>query len=226
MQRSKWISARRGEELAGGRRDFVEGKVLSGGAGVLAPLIEKAAIAEGEELGGVDAEFAAGQVDPVRWAFELGVDADGSFVEDAVAGCVGELGAPFLVDEGGLESELGEDVAEGFAVLDLGFGFIAVFMTGGGIVVLGQAFVSDDPAVAVLADTEDGLPRAEAAVGSVVEDVALESALGFLVETGGAEALRECLGIGDGELDFDFQGHKNSVQRTAFSVQESSELAG
>ena len=71
-----------------------------------------------------------------------------------------------------------------------------------------EAFMSEDPAVAVFADAEDGGLRAEAAVGRVVEDVALEGARSFLVEAGGAEAADEGLGIGDGEFDFDFQGHK------------------
>ena len=108
---------------------------MGGAAGRLAPLIEEAAVAEGEELAGIDAELAAGLVDPVSGAFEFGVEADGGFVKDAVAGCVGELGAPFLVDEGGLEAELGENAADGLAVLDLGFGFFAMLVAGGGGVV-------------------------------------------------------------------------------------------
>jgi hypothetical protein len=56
--------------------------------------------------------------------------------------------------------------------------------------------------------------RAEAAVGRVVEDVALEGALGFEVEAGVAEAAGEGLGIGDAELDFDFGGHGFRVQGT------------
>ena len=179
LRRSRWISAGPGEELARGGGDCVEGEVFSRAAGRLTPLIEEAAIAEGEELAGVDAEFATGLVDPVRGTFELGIDADGGFVENAVAGGVSELSAPFFVDEGGLESELGEDMAEGLAVLDLGLGFFAVFVAGGVVVVLGEAFVGDDAAIAVLTDTEDGRLRAEAAVGRVVEDIALEGARSF-----------------------------------------------
>jgi hypothetical protein len=33
------------------------------------------------------------------------------------------------------------------------------------------------------------------------------------VEAGSAEAADECLGIGDREFDFDFQGHRYSVMR-------------
>jgi hypothetical protein len=214
------VSARSGKESAFGGVNFVEGEVGDGAAVVALPLLEEAAVAEGHELGGVDAEFAAGSVDPFGGAFEFGVEADGGFIEDAVAGGVGEFGTVFFVDEGGLEAELGEDVADGLAVLDLGFGFVTMLVAGFGVIVLRQAFVGDDPAVAIFADAEDGLHGAEAAVGGVVEDVALEGAGSFEVKAGVEEAAGEGAGIGDGEFDFDFEGHWNSVQRSAFGAQE------
>jgi hypothetical protein len=39
------------------------------------------------------------------------------------------------------------------------------------------------------------------------------------VEAGGAEAADECLGIGDREFDFDFQGHKSRVQGAGYRAQ-------
>lgn len=194
--------------------DFVEGEVLGGAGGFPAPGFEEAAVAEGDETGGIDVEPAAGGVDPVGRAFELGVDADGGFVENAVAGGVGELGAVFLVDEGGSEAEAGEDLAEGVAVLHFGFDFFAVLVAGAGVVILGEGFPGEDPALAVAADAEDGGLGAEAAVGGVVEDVALEGAGGLLVEAGIAEEAAEGVGIGDGEFDFDFAGHRDRVQRS------------
>ena len=67
-------------------------------------------------------------VDPFGGAFELGVVADGRFVDDAVALAVAPLGAPFFIAEGGDEAEREKDLGERVAVGDLGFGFDAVLV--------------------------------------------------------------------------------------------------
>jgi len=188
--------------------NFFEGEVLDGGAGVFAPLVEEAAVAEGDELRGINAEFAAGGVDPFRRAFEFGIDADGGFVEDAVAGGIGKLGAVFFVGEGRLEAELAEDVADGFAILNLRFSFFAMLVGAGGVVVGGQAFVGDDPALSIFANAEDALLGAQATVGSVVEGVAFEGARGIFVEAGGEKALGESGGVLNAEFDFSFDRHE------------------
>lgn len=184
---------------------------MDGGAGILAPLVEEAAVAEGDERRGIEAEFAAGGVDPIRRAFEFGIDADGGLVEHAVAGGIGILGAIFFVGERGLEAELDEDVANGFAILDLGFRFFAMLVGAGGVVIGGQAFVGDDPALSIFANAENALLSAEAAVGSVVEGVALEGARGIFVEAGGEKALVESGGVLNAEFDFDFDRHEYRV---------------
>lgn len=202
------MKARGGLGFAPG--DLVEGEILGGAAGLLTPLIEEAAVTEGKEIPGIDAKFAAGRVNPLRRALKFGVEADGGLVKDAVAGRVRVFGAPLFVDEGGLVAELGEDVADGLAVRNIGFGFFAMFMASGGVVVPWEAFVGDDPAVAVPAHAQDGLARAEAAVGGVEEEVALEGAGGFLVEACRVEPADELGGVGDRKLDLDFH-HENRV---------------
>ena len=181
------------------------------GAGVLTPLVEEAAVAEGDECRGIKAEFAAGSVDPFGRAFEFGIDADGGLVEDAVAGRVGILGAVFFVDKRGLEAELGEDVSDSLSILDLRFGFFALLVARGRVVVGGQAFVGDDPALSIFADAENALLWTQAAVGCVVEDVALEGARGLFAEACGEKALGERAGVLNAEFDFDFQAHNYSV---------------
>lgn len=153
-----------------------------------APFVEEAAVAEGHEVGLGEAEAFGGGVDPFGGAFELGEEADGGFVDDAVAGGVGVFGAPLFISECRLVAEGGEDGSDGLAVFDLGFSFDAVFVAlGGWVAVGGQGLVCDDPAFSVAADAEDGLSGAEGSVGRVVEDVVLEGAGRDLMEAGGLE---------------------------------------
>jgi len=205
---SRNVSAIAGRVLTLCLGNFVEGKVLDGGVGVLAPLVEEAAIAEGDERRGIEAEFAAGGVDPFGRTFEFGIDADGGLVEDAMAGRVGILGAVFFVGERRLEAELGEDVADGFAILHLGFRLFAMLVGAGGVVVGGQAFVGDDPAFSLFANAEDALLSTEAAVRRVVEDVAFEGARGIFVEAGGEKAAGERGGVLNAEFDFGLDRHE------------------
>ena len=95
---------------------------------LLAPLIEEAAVAEGDVLGGIDAQAGGSAVDPFRGAFELGVVADGRFVDDAVAFAVVPLGAPLFIAKGGDEAKREKDLGERVAVGDLGFRFDAVLV--------------------------------------------------------------------------------------------------
>ncbi len=95
---------------------------------LFAPLIEETAVAEGDVLGGIDAEAEGGAVDPCGGAFELRVVADGGFVDDAVAFAVGPLGAPFFVAEGGYEAEGKKELGQRVAMRDQGFGFDAMLM--------------------------------------------------------------------------------------------------
>lgn len=170
-----------------------------------APLVEEASVAEGHEVSMGEVEAVGGGVNPFGGAFELGEEADGGFVDDAMAGGVSVFGAPFLVDEGWLVAEGGKDGSDGFAVFDFGFGFDAVLVAlGGGVAVGWQGFMGHDPAVAVAADAEDGLAGAEGAVGGVVEDVVLEGAGRDLTEAGGFELRFEARKVVDAELYFGF----------------------
>lgn len=193
----------RNSDCGGG--DFVEGEVLCGASGFCAPLVEETAIAEGHEVGVREAEEISSAVNPFGGAFELGEEADGRFVDDAMTGGVGVFGAPLLVGEGRLVTDGGKDGGDGFAVLDLGFRFDAVLVAlGWGIAIGRERLVGDDPAVAVAADTEDGLTAAEGAVWRVEEEVVLERAGRDLMEACGGELRFEAREVVDAELYFGF----------------------
>ncbi len=179
------VSAGAAEALAGdedGGDDLGEGEVFGGAAGALLPVEEEFAVAVGEAGGVVDLEFGEGPVDPFGRAFELGVVADGGFIDDQVNGGVrggigvGPLGAVFLVDEGGDVAELLEDGGEGGAIGDGGFSLDADLVASEVVGLVGQAFVGEGPEVAVLAEAENLTLGAEFARGSVVENVAFEGA--------------------------------------------------
>ena len=174
---------------------------------LLAPDVEKTAVAEGDVLGGIDAEGGGGSIDPVARAFEFGEVADRGFVDDAVAFAQGQFGAPFLVTEGGDEADGEEDLDEGFAVGDFGFGFDAMLV---GILAraqVGKTLVSEDAATGVVADAENFSAGAQLAAGGVVEDVGLEAAGSLQGESGGLETMGEAGKIVDAEFDFGFDGH-------------------
>lgn len=152
----------------------------------------------------VNADPVAGGVDPFGGTFQLGVEADRSLVEDAVPGGVGKFRAPFLVDKRRSESELGEDVPHGFPVLHIRLGFLAVLVTRGRVVVLWQALVGGHPALSILADPQNLLVRTQAAIGRVIEDIALKGARGLLVKSCGSKRAHQRGRIRDGELHFDF----------------------
>ena len=170
----------------------VKGEVGGGGAVLVAPLVEEAAIAEGDVVGGLEAEAGGGAVDPFGGAFELGVVADGGFVDDAMAFAVVPLGAPFFVAEGGDEAEREKDLRRERCRRRPRFRFRrgACGVSSPGPVV-GQALVGDGPAAGVAADAENLGAGAHLAVGRVVEDVALKAARSLQRESGGLEALGE-----------------------------------
>src|SRR5579871_5974690 len=98
-----------------GGGDLGEGEVFCRTAGALLPVEEKLAVAVGEARGVVDAEGGQGAVNPLGWAFDLGVVADGGLVDDEVYGgfdSVRPLGAVLLVGEGWKVAELAEDFGE------------------------------------------------------------------------------------------------------------------
>jgi len=174
---------------------------------LFAPEIEEAAVAEGDVLGGIDAQEGGGAVDPFGGAFELGVVADGGFIDDAMALAVGPLGAPFLVAKGGNEAEREKDFRHGSAVGDLGFGFDAVLVGVFAGPDVRQALVGDGPSAGITADAQNLGAGAHLAVRRVVEHVALEGARGLEAEASGLEALGEGSQIIHAKFDLGFDGH-------------------
>ena len=177
---------------------------------LVAPEFEEAAVAECDVLGGVDAEARCGSVDPLGGAFQLGVVADWSFIDDAMAFAIGPLGTPFLVAEGGNEAEREKNFGHRIAVGDFGLGFDAVLVGVFAGTNVRQALVGDRPAAGITAYAQNLGAGAHLAVGRVVENVALEGARGLQREAGGLEALGEAGNIGESveaEFDLGFDGH-------------------
>jgi len=172
-----------------------------------APLVKKAAIAQGNVVSLVDAKALGGAVDPFGRSFELGVVADGGFVNHAMAFAVLPLGAPFFVTKGGYKTQREEDLGESAAIGDFGLGFDAVLMAIFSRAVVGQALVGDGPAAGIAADAENFGTGTHAAVGGVVENVALKAARGVKGESRSLELLGEGGQVGHAEFDFGFDGH-------------------
>jgi hypothetical protein len=108
---------------------------------LLAPLLEEAAVAEGDVIGWAEPMLAAARSIHSAVAFQFGVVADGGFVDHAMAFAVVPLGAPLLIAEGGDEAEREKDIRENGAVGDFGFGFNAVLVTVFAGAVVGEALV-------------------------------------------------------------------------------------
>lgn len=124
------------------------------------------------------------------------------------------FGAPFFVDEHGLESQLCEDYPERVAVCDFGFRFHAAFVSCRGIVVPGQTLVCKHPAVAVPANAQNGLPSAQSAVGCVIERVVLESTRRHHAKAKRAEVGLKLMKIFNAELHLGFNcAHAASISR-------------
>jgi len=161
-------------------------------------------------LGAVYAEAGGGEVDPLGGAFELGVVADGSFVDNAVALAVLPLGAPFFITERGDEAEGEKDLGQRVAVGDYGFGFDAVLVGVFAGANVREALVGEEAAAGIGADAEDFRAGAHAAVGGVIKDVGLEGAGGLKAEASGIEAPGEGGRVGgsvEAKFDFGFDGH-------------------
>jgi len=189
--------------------DGGKGQVLCGAMAPLAPQVEEAAVTESDVLNGIDAEADGGAVDPLGCAFELGIVADGGFVDDAVAFTVGPLGAPLFVTEGGNQTERKKELLECVAVGDAGFGFDAMLVAVlGGDAGGGEPLIREGPAARVVADAEDFGTRAQLAIGRVVEYVAFEAARSLQAKAGGLEPLRKYGRIGEAEFDLGFDGHR------------------
>src|SRR6202034_4896380 len=107
---------------------FFEGEIIRGASGAFAPLVEEAAVAQGEKVSRFDAQKATGCVAPRFGPFEFGVNADGRLVEDAVADGIGVFGAPLFINKGGSVPKLREDVANRLSVLDRSFRLLAMLV--------------------------------------------------------------------------------------------------
>ena len=202
-----------GEVSSHGGSHGGKGELFGSAAVLLAPLVKEAAVAEGDVVGGGDAEAEGGAVDPVGGAFELCVVADGGFVDDTVAldavfAEVGPFSAPFFIAECGDEAKGEKVLGERGAMSDLGFGFdamlVSVFTR---LARSGEALVGQRPVAGVTANSEDFGAGAHEAIGSVVEGVRFESAWSFEAETGGLEASGEGAEVVDTEFDLGFDGH-------------------
>ena len=173
----------------------------------LAPLIEKAAIAQGDVFPGCDSQAHGGAVNPFGRTFELCVVADGGLVDDAVAFAIVPLGAPLLVAEGSDKAKGKKDFSEGSAVGDFGFCFDAMLVAVFARTVGRDAFVGDGPAAGVAADAENFSACAHFSVGGVVEDVAFKAARGVERKASALKALGETGQVRNFELDLGLDGH-------------------
>ena len=198
------------ERLAGGVGESGEGEVFGGAAGFFSPLLEDAAIAEGELILLGYAQLLGDAVDPLGSAFELGEDAQWGFIDDAVALVVGPLGAPFFVAEDGNEADGGEDLRQSIAIGKLGFGFDAMLVAVFADARVGNALVGEQPAAGVVADADEFALDAELAVGCVVKGVALKAARGDETKADGGEAGFERRCVRDAELDLGFDSAHTS----------------
>jgi hypothetical protein len=154
-----------------GLGDRGEGEVLGRGAVLLTPEIEEAAIAQGDVRGAVYGETNGGAVDPFVGALELGIVADGGFIDNAVTLAVRPLGTPLLIAKGGNEAEGEKDLGESFAVRNFGFSFNAVLVCGFAGTDVREAFVCKRPATGVIADAKNFSAGAHLAAGGVIENI-------------------------------------------------------
>lgn len=183
-----------------------ESHVARGASGFLAPVLEEPSITKGHQRGRVEAEAGGDGVDPFLRPLQFCEIADGGFVEDAMARSIGVFGTPLLIDKDRFVSELAEDDSKSVAVGNFGLGFYAAFVAGGRIVVGGHALVGEEPMVAVSSDSENRAAGAEAAVGRVVECIALEAAEGNDSEPEAPNALLKLRKVLDAKLDLGFDG--------------------
>src|SRR5277367_243127 len=156
-----------------------------------APQVEQAAIAQGQAGARVHSQPGCGAIDPLRRALKLGVGADGSLIDDAVAFSVGPLAAPLLIAERGHQADRAKHLGQRFSVTHLGLGFDAVLVALIVVAGAGKALVSQNPAARIAADTKNFGAGAHLAIGSVVENIALESARGIEMESCSLEPARE-----------------------------------
>jgi hypothetical protein len=162
----------------------------------------EAGVADVEVVGFEVSELEGDGVDPVGWAFEFHVVADGGFVdhEDAVFAGDGPFGAELFVLEAGDEAEALEDEAQDFGVTDEGFELFAFFVAGDG----GGTLISKDGRAAGLADADEFAAGAESCIRGVVDDVGFEDSGMEDLETERAEARFERVEIGYRHLDLIF----------------------
>ncbi len=194
-------------------RDCSKGKILRGGAMLLAPLIEEPAITESDVFGRIDPQALRDAVDPIRLTFELGVITNGSFVDDAMSFAVVPLGAPLLIAKGCYEAKREKHRGQDVAVGDPGLRFDTMLMAvkvrvSGARRAVGQALVRQRPSAAVIANAENFSAGAKPAVRRVIEDVALEATRSFETKTDGLKAPRESGQVIDAKFDFGFDSHR------------------
>ena len=175
---------------------------------LLAPLLKEAAIAEDDVLRRLDAQAGGGAIDPLRRAFELGVVADGSLIDHAVAFAVGPLGAPFFITEGGNQAERQKDLSQSLAVGDLGLGLDPMLVRVFARPHIGQALVGDGPSAGIAANAQNLGAGAHRAIWRVVEDIALECARSLQAEAGSFEALGQSSHVVHAKFDLSLDGHR------------------
>ena len=174
---------------------------------LLAPDFKEPPIAEGDVVGGVDGQARGGAVNPIGWAFKLGVVADGGLVDHAVAFARGPLGAPFLITKRRDQAQRTKDLGQGIAVGDLGFGLDAVLVRILAGANVRKALVGQEVAAGVIADAENLSPGSHPAVRGVIQNIAFEAAWGFERESGSLKAEGQAGEVVDAEFDLGFDGH-------------------
>src|SRR5579864_4942950 len=151
-----------------------------------------------------------GGVNPFGLAFDFAKVADGRFIDHNVAVGVGPFTAEFLITEAGTETDRFNDPAHGIAIFHLCLNFPA------GLVPTGlpdaAVFISQRPALAILAQPKQGFTSAKFAAGLVIEGVHLMGARGNQPESRVLEGGSEGVNVVDSELDLDFVVSSHAAQ--------------
>ena len=200
------------------RSDRCKCQIVARAGMALPPQIEKPPIAERNVARRVHTEPRGAAVDPLRRALELGVIADGGFVDHAVSLAVGPLGAPFFIAKGGHQAQREKDLRQGVSILHFSLGLDAVLMAIFRGSVRGQALVRDGRSPGILADAKDFCARAQLAVGRVVENIGLETARSVNVKAGRGQSLAHARQVANAEFDLCFDRHDICEYKTAGSL--------
>jgi hypothetical protein len=187
--------------------DGIEGQVLGGGMMLLTPLLEEASVAQGHVFGMGYAEAHGHLVDPCSLAFQFGEVADGGLIYDTMSFAVAPLASPLLVAKGWNETQRAEDLRQRLAVGNLSFGFDAVLVPVFAGSIVGKALVGHGAFAAVVANAQDLGARPHAAVGRVLQNIALEGARGIKMEAGLLQPPGKLRRVVHAKLDFGLDGY-------------------